>query len=567
MAVYPAYFTLLGLIVYGIAYFVYARWYDKHVWEPDPKKTTPAHMYMDGVEFFPASRYILYGFQFKGIAGAAPIVGPFVALSYGWVPALIWILLGNFFIGWIHDYGALFTSVRREGKTLGPLAYEIIGPRARSALMGFLIYYLIMVAAAFFFVCSILFHLRGGGLVFMVFIVIAGIISGVLLYRVKVHILYATIVGWIIMIIGLYLGSYVAPLPKVISPEIAMLATAIICFFGAVLPIIWYAQPVNYMAFYPCIVGIIVLIVGALITPFTGITVVPPAFGPAFPYSPKVGPIWPILMVSIACGAISGWHTLVGTSGSSRQVDVETDILPVGAGSMLTEGLLALSALGAYMAMTSEEAIKAGKFWGFALGASRLAAPLFLTTAENPALQTFFFAFIAIYAITVLQLVFRFMRMAMAELAAPIPPLRVTLGNKYIGTIVGMLISGLFAWSGAWINLWTYFGGSNQLLAGMSLLLVSCHLASVKKPTKFNLAPAIFMLVTCEGALAWENYVMAKAIMAGKPIAKGLITKYPAVALGLNAIFLILGIIMMILGLIVAYDGLKAWSKYRKEAK
>ncbi|HDI42441.1 MAG TPA: carbon starvation protein A, partial [Candidatus Bathyarchaeota archaeon] len=215
MAVYPAYFTLLGLIVYAIAYFVYARWYDKHIWEPDPKRTTPAHMYMDGVEFFPASRYILYGFQFKGIAGAAPIVGPFVALFYGWVPALIWILLGNFFIGWIHDYGALFTSVRRDGKTLGPLAYEIISPRARSALMGFLIYYLIMVAAAFFFVCSILFHLRGGGLVFMVFIVIAGIITGILLYRVKVHILYATVVGWIIMIIGLYLGSYVAPLPKV----------------------------------------------------------------------------------------------------------------------------------------------------------------------------------------------------------------------------------------------------------------------------------------------------------------------------------------------------------------
>ena len=564
--IYPAYFTILGLIVYAIAYFVYAKWYDRNVWKPDPKAVTPAHMYMDGVEFFPSSKYVLYGFQFKGIAGAAPIVGPFVALAFGWLPALLWILLGNLFIGWIHDYSALFTSVRNEGKTMGPLAYELMGPRARSCLMGFLLFYLITITAAFLHVCSVLFVARGGGLIFMIFIVIAGIISGVMLYKLKISIGIVTVIGIIILLFGLYLGAYVYPLPKALPYEAALLATAIICFFGAVLPIIWYAQPVNYMAFWPCIAGIIILIVGALLTPMTGVTVVPPAFGPSFPYGPA-GPVWPILFISIACGAISGWHSLVGTSGSARQLDVETDALPIGAGSMLTEGLLALSALGAYMAIASPEIIKLGKFGAFPYGAARLAAPLLFTSETNPALLTFFTAFIAIYAITVEQLVIRFFRLGLTEITAPWPTLRTIIGNKYVGAILGLLIGGAFAWAGAWINLWTLFGGSNQMLAGMALLLVSVYLASVKKPTKFNLGPAIFMILTCEAALIWETFLFVKALMTGKPIAAGHIAAYPGVALAFNAIFGIVGVILIILGAIVAYDGAKALSRAWKATK
>ena len=568
MEIYPAYFTLLGLIVYAIAYWVYAKWYDRNVWKPDPKATTPAHMYMDGVEFFPSSKYVLYGFQFKGVAGAAPIVGPFVALSFGWLPALIWILLGNLFIGWIHDYGALFTSTRSEGKTLGPLSYELISPRARSCLMGFLIFYLITITAAFLHVCSILFVARGGGLIFMIFIVIAGLISGVMLYRLKISIGIVTVVGIIVMIIGLYLGAYIFPLEKALSYEVGLLATAVICFFGAVLPIIWYAQPVNYMAFWPCIAGIILLIIGALLTPATGVTVVPPAFGPSFPYGPA-GPVWPILFVSIACGAISGWHSLVSTSGSARQLDVETDALPIGAGSMLTEGLLALAALGAYMAIVSPEIIKLGSFGAFPYGAAILTAPLLFVSVTEPTLLTFFTAFIAIYAITVEQIVIRFFRLGLTEITAPLPSLRVTIGNKYVGAIIGLLIGGAFAWAGAWLNLWTLFGGSNQLMAGLALLLVSVYLATVKRPTKFTLLPAIFMILTCEAAMLWHVHAFASAILAGKPIAGAILARpeYLEVALGFNVVFGIVGIVLFILGAIVAYDASKALSRAWKAEK
>ena len=566
MEIYPAYFTLLGLIFYVVAYLVYAKWYDRNVWKPDPKATTPAHMYMDGVEFFPSSKYVLYGFQFKGIAGAAPIVGPFVALSFGWLPALIWILLGNFFIGWIHDYGAVFASVRNEGKTLGPLTYELIGPRARSCLMGFLIFYLITITAAFLHVCSILFVSRGGGLIFMIFIVIAGLISGVMLYRMKISIGIVTVIGIIVMIIGLYLGAYVFPLVGAIPYEGVLFATAVICFIGAVVPIIWYAQPVNYMAFWPCIAGIILLIIGALLTPATGVTVIAPAFGTSFPMGPA-GPVWPILFVSIACGAISGWHSLVGTSGSARQLDVETDALPIGAGSMLTEGLLALAALGAYMVVATPEIVALGKFGAFPFGAAKLAAPLLFVSEADPALLTFFTAFIAIFAITVLQLVIRFFRLGMTEIMAPWPALRASLGNKYVGALIGLLVGGAFAWAGAWINLWTLFGGANQLMAGMALLLVSVYLATVKKPTKFNLLPAIFMILTCEAALLWEAYLFATAVMTGKPIAAGHIAAYPGVALGFNVVFGIMGIVLFILGAIVTFDASKALSRAWKAEK
>lgn len=566
MEVYPAYFTLLGLIVYAVAYWVYAKWYDRNVWKPDPKATTPAHMYMDGVEFFPSSKYVLYGFQFKGIAGAAPIVGPFIALAYGWLPALIWILLGNFFIGWIHDYGALFASVRNEGKTMGPMSYEFISSRARACLMGFLLFYLLTITGAFLWVCGALFAVRGGALIFIAFIVIAGVIGGGLLYRLKMSIGIVTIIGVIIMIIGLYLGASVLPLVGQIPYEWSIVGAAVICFIGAVTPIIWYAQPVNYMAFWPCLGGIIVVIIGALLSPAFGITIQSPAFVTAFP---AAGPIWPILFVTIACGAVSGWHSLVSSSGSARQLDVETDALPIGAGSMLTEGLLALAALSAYMCIPTAEALKFGSVGGFAAGASRLVAPILLTIETNPVLITFFIAFIALFAITVLQLVIRFWALALTEVTAARPALRAVIGNRYVGAFLGLLIGGLMAWSGAYINLWTLFGGSNQLMAGLALLLVSIYLVRVKKPSIYSLGPAVFMIITCEAALLWEAYDLFRHVAAGTPIAAYELAKpeYLGVALGFNAVFGIMGIVLFVLGAIMAYEGAKALSKVWKAGK
>ena len=553
MAMYPAVFVLLGIIVYAIAYFVYGKWYDKTAWQPDPKKPTPAHVYMDGIEFFPANKYVLYGFQFKGIAGLGPILGPFVALTYGWIPALIWILLGNFFIGWLHDYSAIMLTVRNEGKTMGPLTYELISPRARNALLGFLLFYLILITAVFVFLCGVFFLSYPASVLGTFFVVLAGIISGVLVYKAKVPLIYATIIGLIIAAVGILIGIYVPVEYKNLT--FWMFITCVYCFIGAVTPMLWYTQPVVFMASFPCIFGILLIIIGALISPVTGVEIAQAGFYTF--YDPKVGPLWPILTVSIACGAISGWHSLVGTSGSGRQLDVETDALPVGAGSMLTEGLLALASLAAYMVLTAGE-VSAVKWVSLVTGAGKMLVPIFGEGAL-PILTAFFAIWLELYAITIQMLVTRFFRLALAETVAPIPPLRVIIGNKYVASAIGLAIGFAFAYTGAWINLWLLFGGSNQLLAGLALLLATMYLTREKKIKGPTLGPGIFMVVTCEAALLWEAYVFFKAVWTGTPIAKGVLANYPGIALAFNTIFGFVGIILFVLGLIVILDWYKSY--------
>lgn len=574
------YFVLLGIIVYLAAYYIYARWFDRNIVRPDPKKPTPAHMYMDGIEFFPTNRYVLYGFQFKGIAGLGPILGPFVALAYGWLPALLWILLGNFFIGWIHDYSTIVLTVRNDGKTLGPLTYEYIGSRARNALIGFLLFYLILITAVFVFLCAVFFQSYPVSVLPVLFTVIAGIISGLLVYKFRVHIAVATVIGIIITAIGIVTGIFVpVSVDAIFGKDGAfifwMFVVCLYCFIGAVTPLLWYTQPVVYLASFPCIFGIVLLILGALVSPLTGVELGQPAAKVEYWFSPHdlpleawVGPIWPILTVSIACGAISGWHSLVGTSGSGRQIDVETDMLPVGAGAMLTEGLLALSSLAAYMVLLPEEVV-AVKWVSLVAGAKKLVAPILGGMEVAGAfIEAFFAMWLELYAITIQMLVTRFFRLAMAEATAPVPALKVTIGNKYVASALGLLIGAIFAWTGAWVDLWMLFGGSNQLLAGLALLLATLYYIRERGVGIYTLGPGIFMVVTCEAALIWEAFKLFYAVVIEKPIAKGLLAtpEWKGVAMGLNAIFGIVGIILFILGLIVIVDWIRSYRKAKTAA-
>jgi len=579
MADSPALFVVLGIVVYLLAYFAYGKMYNKKVWKPDAKKPTPAHVYMDGIEFFPANKYILYGFQFKSIAALGPILGPFIAIVYGWLPALLWILLGNFFIGWLHDYGSIMLTVRNEGKTLGPLTYEYVSPRARNALIGFLLFYLILITATFVFLMGLYTSAQGASVLGTLFVVIAGIVSGVLIYR-KVRIMYATIVGLIIVALGIVVGYYVPITVNLGDYTLLfwMIVISIYCFIAAVTPLVWYTQPVVYMASYPAIFGIVILIAGALLSPFTGVVINQPAtntlawFGPTGTqtWATWVGPIWPILMVSVACGAISGWHSLVGTSGSGRQLDVETDALPVGAGSMLTEGLLALACLAAYMVLTAPDLVTAGgaNWKALLIGAPALVAPLFGGAAAIPFFKAFFATWLVIFALTVEMLIIRFFRLAMAEATASRPTWRTLVGNKYVATFIGLAIGVLFAMTGAWQNIYFLFGGSNQLLAGLTLLLITLYLSKEKRRTGWTLWPAIFMVVTCEAALVWEVFQLFFAISLGKPIGYPTYIKDQTAATISNGIFGAIGIILFILGLIVARDWYKAYKgKAPKVAK
>jgi len=395
------------------------------------------------------------------------------------------------------------------------------------------------------------------------------------LYRLRTGVAASTITGIIIIIIGIILGVYYPVkygnwIPGIDASLFWIIFTCIILFIAAITPLVDFTHPVIYLASYPAIFGILLLIFSELISPITGVQVQHPewigALGPSGDFWGNPGPIWPILMVSIACGAISGWHSLVSTSGSAGQLDVETDALPVGGGAMIMEGLLALASLGAFMVLTYPlpEELAKSKALSLVTGAQTLLTPIF-GGASAGFIRSFYGMWLELYALTIEMLVMRFFTMAMKDITSKRPALQTAIANKYVAALIVLFIGGLFAYSGAWLNLWLLFGGSNQLLAGLALILVSIYLVKVKKPSKYTLGPAIFMIITCEAALLYEGAKFFYAVFVlGTPFAKAPLSNYPELASALNIIFGIIGFVLFILGLVVAYDAAKAYGRARR---
>jgi carbon starvation protein len=564
--VYPFWFVLFALVVYWIAYRVYGKWYDRRVWKPDAQRMTPAHMYMDGVEYFPVNRYVLWGYQFKSVAALGPILGPFVAVSFGWLPALIWILLGNFFIGWLQDYGAIMLSVRKEGRSFGPVSYEFTGSQGRNTLLGFILFYLIIISAAFIYFIALFWNIFSGTFVATLGVLATGVLAGRLLYRLRMKIVGVTLLAIALIVVSIFLGL-VIPTPKDFLgvwtiPFWAFVVCAIV-YVASVLPLPLFIQPVNYIAFFPTSIAIVIILGGALLSPLTGITLAQPSFK-GF-YAPDVGPLWPMLFVAIACGAVSGWHSLVSSSTTSKQLDVETDAHPVGAGAMLSEGLLALASLAAFMVLAPKEA-GTNNIGAWVQGAVRLSSSYLGGEAASGFWMTFFGLVLVVYALPVQALVTRFWRLVSQEVFAE-GPARV-LGQKHVSIFVGLFLAWLFAVSGSWINLWLYFGGANQLLAGLALMLVSIHLAQVRSPTVYTLVPAALMIVTTLAAILWEIWQFVEAVFVkGKPLVRPPLSNYPDLALALNGVFILVGVCLFALGLRMAMYTFRAYNRSRIRAK
>src|SRR5438477_3120786 len=564
----PFLWVIATIALYAVAYWGYGKWIDRNVWRSDAKKATPAHMYMDGVEYFPVSRYVLWGYQFKSVAGLGPILGPFIGITFGWLPALLWIIGGNFFIGWLQDYGSMMLSVRKEGRSFGPITYEFTGARGRTNLLAFVLFYLIIISAAFIALIASFWNQFSGTFVATVGILLAGLLCGQLLYRMKMNVFAVTGIGLALVVLSIYLGvRFPITLPwGVWNVPIWGLICAVILYAAAVLPTPMFVQPTNYLAFYPAYAAIILLLVGALATPFTNIPVSMPS-GP-FLFDPQgiLGPIWPILFVAIACGAISGWHSLVSSSSSSKQLDVETDALPVGGGAMLSEGLLALASLIAYMVLTPLFVFGDGSaanpahsnIAAWPVGAAALVAPILGIQATAVILTTFFGLVLVIYALTVQALVTRFFRLVAAETWSE-GRFRV-FGNKHVSTVVGLGVPWAFAVTGSWWALWLYFGGANQLLAGLAIMLISIHLARVRAPTKYSLIPGVFMVVATLAALVWQTWTFLYSVWLFRQGDKSWIVRnvrgpiqadpnYILVAVGINAVFVLIGVVLFGVGL------------------
>jgi len=568
---------LLSVVVVVFGYLLYSRRVDRRIIRSDPDKATPATMYMDGVDFTPTSRNVLFGYQFKSIAALGPIIGVIIAMQWGWLPALLWLLFGVLFIGWVHDYTSAMIAIRSEGKTLSGLSYQLISPRARIILLAFVYFYILLILAAFGSIVStaLLNTKMPLGIIAMT---IAGILAGQMIHKWRVNIIITTIITIVISFAGIWLST-LTPVNSFFgainggdeSPRlfgsitqanlIWTLLVFLFCYLGAVLPIWRWAQPINYVSFWIISLGML----GAVI----GIAVWHPSLDtfPAFttPNVPGLGPVWPILFVTIACGAVSGWHSLVSSSGTARQLERETDALPVTGGVMFVETLLSVLALiiaavafggvdGYGKVLRGEDAalvslVGRGPTAVFAGGLGEILSHIGISRDFGIA---FGGVFLIIMAITVMQLCLRFMRVASAEFIGEKVPI---MRNVHVGSFVGIVLSIFLIWTGYWQSIWILFGGSNQLMAALTLMIVSVWLIKMGKPHKWVSLPAIFMYVTTIGALIYTSYSAFSKIASGE---------LPSDKVAGSAVAGIIAIFLIIAALFLVWDAISAIITVRK---
>ena len=579
---------ILGFVGIAVGYGFYARTINKNIVQPDEKKATPAKMYMDGVDFTPANRNVLFGYQFKSVAALGPITGPIVAVQWGWLPALIWIIFGTFFIGWVQDYSSIILGVREDGQSFGALSYRFVSPRARNILLTFIYFYLLLIMGAFGKIVGYDLMTNPAVPLGVLLVIGVGLLAGQMTYKWKMDIIMTSIVTVVLAFVGIWLGTLDAVKGVFAgingSPDTVVfgsvtqaqfiwsLVVLVICYFGATLPIWRWAQPINYVAFWIVFLGIL----GGTI----GLLVWHPAFPADFPAFTNwsgnlcaaadcsgiekaplaLGPLWPILFVTIACGAVSGWHSLVSSSGTARQLENETDALFVGGGAMFLEMFVAvLSLLAAVVGVGVTQGftgyvglIAAGKNAGvFAVGLSEMMARIGVPTSFGLPYGS---VFLSLMALTIMYLVVRFMRVASAEFLGEKVPL---FKNATFGTIVALLLSAVLVYTGFWARIWVLFGGANQLMAALALLLVTLWLMSNGKNYLWTLIPFLFMYVTTIVALLITAYNTINQVLTTPDLAiDRVIGNWLA---GLIAIYLVIS------ALILGWDSFKAFQRYRTE--
>jgi len=564
---------VIGAVVIVLGYGFYAKTINAKVIQPDDKKATPAKMYMDGVDFTPANRNVLFGYQFKSIAALGPILGPIVAVQWGWLPALLWIILGTFFIGWVQDYASIIMGVREEGQSFGALSYRLVSPRSRTILITFIYFYLLLIMGAFGVQVGFSLFTNPAVPLGVIIVILVGILAGQMTYKWRQDIILTSVITVVLSFVGIWVGTQ--PFAKDIftalfggakSPILFLQVTqaklvgsllvVVICYFGAVLPIWRWAQPINYVAFWIVTLGIL----GGLI----GILIWHPGMGdfPAYTkFTIGIGPLWPMLFVTIACGAISGWHSLVSSSGTARQLEKESDALYVGGGAMFMEMFFAIVAF-----LTATTAF--GSFKGYTdAGGGAAAAKVFSTGLAafmnqwglDRMLGTGFgvaygSVFLTLMALTIMYLVVRFMRVASAEALGERFPV---IKNVHVGTVIALALTLVLIWLVPFLQIWVVFGAANQLMASLALLLVTLWLMSKGKAYLWTFIPFIFMFVTTIGALIYKAY---EAFFLNLPLAK------TGEAVAANVIIGAVCLVLVVAALFLAWDALKAFQRYRTAA-
>lgn len=512
--------VLFGLVGFCFGWFVYSKFIAEKIYQLDPNYQTPAHRFEDGVDFVPTNKFVLWGSHFTAVAGAAPIVGPAIAVYWGWAPALLWVTLGSIFFAGVHDFGALWASNRHDAKSIGALSESIVSTRVRSVMMVIIFLLLVLVNAMFGTIIANDMVIYPES-VFPAWTAIPVAIAIGVLIRRKFNLLLISIVGVAILYFTIYIGSNT---PMALPGDIFGLGERgnwIILLYvyagiASMLPVWLLLQPRDYINGAQLVLGLIVLYSAVLLTMPN---VAAPMFNDVVEGTP---PLWPILFVTIACGALSGFHGIVSSGTSAKQLNNEKDARFVGYLGALGEGSLALITI---VAVTgSLYAATAAGGWdelypslsgGPADGGFITGGALLISNGwgfSQSFSQTMLAVMVVLFAGTTMDAGLRLTRYIIQEWGNiyEISPLK----NNYVSTLVAVgaclllafgVSNGNYPGDGGTL-IWPVFGATNQILASMTLIVLSVYLIKLGRPARYLLTPMIFILLMALWASVW--YVM-----------------------------------------------------------
>ena len=490
-------FITLALFFWG--YRIYARKIES-LWQVDSKRPTPAVTKYDGIDYVPARHWlVLFGHHFSSIAGAGPIVGPVIAcILWGWLPALVWIVFGTIFIGGIHDFGSLMCSVRQEGSSIADIAKGVISNKAKIIFSVFVWLALILVIAVFTYLCADTFVKEPKIVLPSLGLIPVAIVVGFLLYNVKTNNLLTTVFGLLILTGLIFLGNSFPFAFAQNGLTIWIVILLAYCFLASVMPVQILLQPRDYLSSF--------LLYAGVGFGYAGLVLLHPKITqPAYvAFKSGEGGIWPMMCVTIACGAVSGFHSLIASGTTSKQLPNERFARRIGYGGMVVEGMVAVMAVLAVCAGLKDNNLgdllkQIGPINSFAQGYGEITKGI-LGNYGGFIAVTILNAFI----LTTLDTATRIGRYLTEELFG--------VKSRYLATTVVVVLGGILALSGAWQKIWPVFGASNQLVAALALFVLSCWLLKHNKTLKFTIFPAIFMFVTTIFALVYQagKYINTK---------------------------------------------------------
>jgi carbon starvation protein len=497
---------LAGLVLFTLAYRFYGRYISGTIFSLDEENSqTPSEEFRDDIDYVPTKKGILVGHHFSSIAGAAPIVGPAVAVIWGWVPAMLWIILGVIFMGAVHDFGALVVSMKHRGNSMAFVAEKILGKRSRTLFLTVIFFLVWMVIAVFALVIANLFIQFPGAVLPVNFEIIIAIVMGVLINKKGISLTIPSILAQLMLIVMIFIGTKYPMSLKGLFGDNELMAWVVFLmiysFFASVLPVWTLLQPRDYINSHQLVMGLTLMVLGLFVTQ-------PTIVAPAVNFNAEGAPPWfPFLFITIACGAISGFHGLVSGGTSSKQVATWKDAKPVGYGSMLGEGLLALLATLAVTAGFSSESAwhdhyhswsaangLSAKISAFVLGAGKFVAGLGIPEDVS---HTVIAVLIISFAATSLDTACRIQRYIVGEFGKSmnVP----VLENRFIGSgiAVGTAFLLMLTSEGGkgGLHLWPLFGATNQMLAGLTLIVITVFLIKKRKNFWPYLIPAIFVIL------------------------------------------------------------------------